>query len=114
MQVDSTLMRRMLGRVLFSMLAGIGVVGAGYALADPNSDSTQKARQDTSSALVQLNGDPLAIYSKTKPPQGKKIDFDSTTVKSYRAQLSALRNDYKAWLRANVPQAKVTGEFDIS
>ena len=25
-----------------------------------------------------------------------------------------MRNDYKAWLRANAPQAKVTGEFDIS
>jgi subtilisin family serine protease len=69
---------------------------------------------DTSAALVQLNGDPLATYAKTKPAQGKKIDFNSNTVKSYRAQLSALRNDYKAWLRANVPQAKITGDFDIS
>jgi subtilisin family serine protease len=72
------------------------------------------AAQDTSAALVQLNGDPLATFSKTKPAQGKKIDFDSNTVKSYRAQLSALRNDYKAWLRKNVPQAKITGDFDIS
>ena len=70
--------------------------------------------QDTAAALVQLNGDPLATYAKTKPAQGKKIDFNSNTVKSYRAQLSALRNDYKAWLRANVPQAKITGDFDIS
>ena len=70
--------------------------------------------QDLSSALVQLNGEPLATSAKTKPPKGKKIDFTSNTVKSYRAQLSALRNDYKAWLRANVPQASVSGEFDIS
>ena len=78
----------------------------------PTTDS--RPTQDTSSALVQLNGDPLSTSAKTKPPKGKKIDFDSTTVKSVRAQLSALRNDYKAWLRANVPGAKVTGEFDIS
>ncbi|MGE5347235.1 MAG: S8 family serine peptidase [Acidithiobacillales bacterium] len=71
-------------------------------------------RVDTSSALVQLKGDPLATYVKTKPAQGKKIDFNNNTVKSYRAQLSALRNDFKAWLRANAPNAKVTGNFDIA
>jgi hypothetical protein len=62
---------------------------------------------------VQLNGDPLSTYVKTKPAPGKKIDFSSDTVKSYRAQLSALRNDLKQWLRANAPDAKVTGEYDI-
>jgi subtilisin family serine protease len=72
------------------------------------------AEQDTSSALVQLNGDPLATFIKTKPEQGKKINFDAAKVKAYRAQLSALRNNYKQWLHANVPQAQVTGNFDIS
>jgi hypothetical protein len=43
---------------------------------------------DTGSAIVKLNGDPLSTYVKTKPPHGKKIDFSSTTVTSYRAQLS--------------------------
>src|SRR5690242_4326443 len=86
------------------------------AATDPNSDATVNAGagQDTSSAIVQLQLDPLSIAAKTPPPQGKKIAFDSNTVKSYRAQLSAARNDYKQWLRSNVPQAKVTGEFDIS
>jgi len=79
-----------------------------------DADTSTRPSQDTSSALVQLNGDPLASYVKTKPAKGKKIDFSSNTVKAYRAQLSALRNDYKAWLRANVPGAKVTGEFDIA
>jgi len=90
--------------IIKSLLVLAGVAAATSALAD----------QDMSSALVQLNGDPLATYAKTKPAQGKKIDFNSNSVKSYRAQLSALRNDYKAWLRANAPQAKVTGEFDLS
>jgi len=62
---------------------------------------------DTGSALVQLGGEPLATDTKTKPPHGKKIDFDSSTVKSARAQLSALRNDFKTWLRANAPRAQV-------
>ena len=71
-------------------------------------------RVDTEYALVQLIGDPLSTYTKTRPPQGKKVDFDSNTVKSYRAQLSAQRNEFKQWLRKNAPKAKVTGEFDLS
>ncbi len=69
---------------------------------------------DTEYAIVQLRGDPLSTSGQTKPPKGKKVDFSSTTVRSYRALLSAQRNDYKQWLRANAPNAKVTGEYDIS
>lgn len=79
------------------------------------SDST-KTRQtiDNSSVIVQLKGDPLSTYVKTKPGPGKKIDFNSSTTKSYRAQLSALRNDLKQWLQTNAPKAQITGQFDIS
>jgi minor extracellular serine protease Vpr len=69
---------------------------------------------DTGSALVLLNGEPLATSEKTKPEKGKKVDFSSSSVKSQRAQLSALRNDFKRWLRANAPDAQVTGEFDVA
>lgn len=69
---------------------------------------------DLGSALVQLTGDPVSTASATKSNEGKKIDLASAKVKSYRAQLSALRNEFKEWLRANAPAAKVTGEFDIS
>jgi hypothetical protein len=34
---------------------------------------------DTSSALVQLDGDPLSTSVKTKPAHGKKIDFSNST-----------------------------------
>jgi minor extracellular serine protease Vpr len=85
------------------------------AQAAPASDaSVVRATQDTGTALVVLLGDPLATATKTRPPKGKKVDFSSSDVKAYRAQLAALRNDYKKWLRANVPQARVTGEFDIA
>ena len=69
---------------------------------------------DQGSALVMLKGAPIATSEKTRPAKGKKIDFNATATKSYRSQLSALRNDFKQWLRANAPSAKVTGEFDIS
>jgi minor extracellular serine protease Vpr len=69
---------------------------------------------DNTSVIVQLNGDPLSTYVQTKPAQGRKIDFNNANVRSYRAQLSALRNDFKQWLQTNAPKAKVTGQFDIS
>lgn len=72
------------------------------------------AALDTGYAIVQLRGDPLSTSVRTKPPPGKKVDFSSATVKSYRAQLSALRNDFKQWLQTNAPAANVTGEFDLS
>jgi len=100
--------------VVYVAIAALGLLGAGAAYAAPNGATRAQAGQDGGSALVQLNADPLATAAATRPPHGKKIDFNSNAVKSYRAQLSALRNDYKAWLRANVPQAKVTAEFDIS
>jgi subtilisin family serine protease len=68
---------------------------------------------DTSSAIVQLKGDPLSTDPATAPAPGKKIDFNSDNVKSYRAQLSAERNDFKQWLKQYAPAANVTGQFDI-
>jgi minor extracellular serine protease Vpr len=80
------------------------------------SDGTKApvATVDTSYALVQLNGEPLSTYVKTRPGPGKKIDFNNATVKSYRAQLSALRNSFKQWLQQAAPKAKITGSWDIS
>src|SRR5258708_35578353 len=69
---------------------------------------------DVSSAIVVLTAEPLSTYARTKPPQGKKIDFSSTSVKSYRAQLNTQRNNFKSWLHDNAPKANVTGTFDIS
>jgi minor extracellular serine protease Vpr len=71
-------------------------------------------RVDTDYALVQLQGDPLSAYTKTKPSQGKKIDFNSNDVKSYRALLAATRNDFRSWLRIHAFRAVVTGQYDIA
>ena len=93
----------------------VWLISAVSAAPNNNSDATVvRPSQDSATAIVQLKGDPLSTDARTKPPQGKKIDFNSAAVKSQRALLSALRNDFKAWLRANAPKAKVTGEFDLS
>lgn len=104
------------GALFIVATAMFSIALTGHLTAQSNSDAKNSNRQtiDTTSVIVQLNGDPLSTYSKTKPPPGKKIDFNSNTVKSYRAQLSALRNDFKQWLQNNAPKAKITGQYDIS
>lgn len=106
--------RRHLATLVTALLLVIALSVPAAGAIDPNTDGAGGPTVDRGSALVQLDGAPLSTYQSTKPPQGKKIDFDSSTVKSYRAQLSALRNDFKRWLRANAPKAKMTGEYDIS
>jgi minor extracellular serine protease Vpr len=105
--------------LVFSSIAlSVIALGVGRSVTirpNPNADAfNQGPDVDRSSAIVQLKGDPLSTYSATKPAHGKKIDFNSNTVRSYRAQLSAGRNEFKRWLRANAPAAKITSEYDVS
>ena len=88
--------------------------GGGGAPSGSTDNFNQGPSVDTSSAIVVLKGDPLSTASSTKPPHGKKIDFNSNTVKSYRAQLSAERNNFKQWLHTYAPKAKITSQYDIS
>ncbi len=111
---------------LFNLLSVIAVfamafsvVGTAWAATPGNaggvSDSPNTGPTvDQTSAIVQLKGDPLSTDSQTRPPQGKKIDFNSNTVKSYRAQLAAERNSFKQWLQANAPKAQIVGQYDIA
>jgi minor extracellular serine protease Vpr len=96
----------------FALNAGNG--GGGSAPSGSTDNFNQGPSVDTSSAIVVLKGDPLSTYSATKPAQGKKIDFNSNTVKSYRAQLSAERNNFKQWLHTYAPKANITSQYDIS
>jgi subtilisin family serine protease len=96
-------------------LAVAAPAGAASRASRASSDTTSaRPTVDKSYALVQLKGAPLSTYAKTKPAKGKKIDFSSATVKSYRALLTANRNDFKKWLQVNAPKARVTGQWDIS
>src|SRR6267143_45811 len=104
---------------LFILAAAMAVLGAGGGSAttgpNANTDSfTTGPTVDTSGVIVQLKGDPLSTSVQTKPAPGKKIDFTRNTVKSYRAELAKLRNDFKQWLQANAPKAKITSQYDIS
>ena len=107
--------------VFFSIALSTTLLGAGNgsssgtAKRNPNADLVNRGPTvDEARVIVELRGDPLSTHSATKPPKGRKIDFKSNTVKSYRAQLSALRNDFKRWLQRNAPNAKITGKFDVS
>jgi minor extracellular serine protease Vpr len=107
--------RGKLGAAVLSVIAAMLVLGvAAGSAGGPATDGSTRTTVDTGSALVQLEGEPLATYERTKPPKGKKIDFSSNTVRSYRAQLNQVRNEFKQWLRQNAGDARVTGEFDIT
>ena len=104
-------------RLSIATIAAAGILGGAAVpvfAANVSDTSVQRPSEDRGYAIVVLNGDPLSTAVSSKPAKGKKIDFNNSTVKSYRAKLSALRNDYKQWLQANVPGARVTGEYDIA
>src|SRR5437868_1362883 len=102
-----------LGAAMFSVAASSGG-GSASGKPSASTDNFQKGPTvDTSSVIVQLKGDPVSKFSSKSAP-GKKIDFNNNTVKSYRAQLSAQRNDFKQWLQTYAPKAKVTSQYDIS
>jgi minor extracellular serine protease Vpr len=113
-------MKKILAVFLLSSSIALSVIALGVggsATPRPNASAdafNQSQNVDRSSAIVQLKGDPLSINPATKPAHGKKIDFNSNAVRSYRAQLNAGRNEFKRWLRANAPRARVTSEYDIS
>jgi minor extracellular serine protease Vpr len=112
-------MKKILATLLIFSAIGLGVVAFGVRGSSPqpnaNADAfTRGPDMDHSSAVVQLKGDPLTTSPRTKPAHGRKINFKSNAVRSYRAQLNAGRNEFKRWLRANAPRARVTSEYDVS
>src|SRR6266487_1738456 len=113
-------MKKIIAAFLIFSSVGLSVIALGVggsATNRPNAKAdafNQGPDVDRSSAIVQLKGDPISVHSATKPAHGKKIDFKNNAVRSYRAQLSARRNEFKRWLRANAPRARVTSEYDIS
>src|SRR5438132_2928597 len=103
-----------LGAAMFS-IAATGGGGPKSSAPNATTDNFQKGPAvDRSSVICVLKGDPLSKNSATKAAPGKKIDFNINTVKPYRAQLSAQRNDFKQWLHTYAPKAKVTSQYDIS
>jgi subtilisin family serine protease len=97
---------------LATSFAAAAVVPSVTTSAAPRDRSA--ATVDSGSALVELTGDPLSVSPRTKPGHGARIDFSSSAVRSQRAALAHTRNDFRAWLRANAPAARVTNETDIA
>ena len=111
-------MKKILATLLIFSAIGLGVIAFGVrgpSRPNPNADAPNRGPNvDRSSAIVQLKGDPISTNPSTKPPHGRKIDFNSQAVRSYRAQLNQKRNEFKHWLRSNAPGARVTHEYDVS
>ena len=111
-------MKKILATLLILSAVGLSVIAFGRGDSSrPNASADNfysGPDVDNSSAIVQLKGDPISTNPSTKPAHGRKIDFNGQPVRSYRAQLNQKRNEFKQWLRANAPRAKVTGEYDIS
>src|SRR5215510_13353145 len=111
-------MKKILATVLIFSAIGLGVIAFGVggpSQRNANTDARNRGPTvDSSSVIVQLKGAPISTNATTKPAHGRKINFKSYAVRSYRAQLNNMRNDFKRWLRANAPRAKVTSEYDIS
>ena len=90
-----------------------------HASAPPaSSDSTAAGSDlDTRSAIVELKQQPvgtydghIAGYDKTRPRRGK-LNPNSAAVKKYLGYLKNEHSDFAAWLRTNVPSAKLTSEY---
>src|SRR5207248_9013052 len=111
-------MKKILATLLIFSSIGLGVIAFGVGGSPrPNASADSFYRGpdvDRASAIVQLKDDPLSTYPATRPAHGRKIDFNSNAVRSYRAQLKAGRNEFKQWLRSNAPSATVTSEYDIA
>src|SRR5882724_10009214 len=112
-------MKKILATILIFSAIGLGVVAFGVRGGSPRPNANADAFNtgpdvDQSSAVVQLKGDPISTNPSTKPPHGRKIDFNGQAVRSYRAQLNQKRNEFKRWLRTNAPSARVTGEYDVA
>jgi minor extracellular serine protease Vpr len=111
-------MKKILATTLIFSAIGLGVIAFGVGgspRSNPNADAVVRGPDvDNTSAIVQLKGDPISTNPSTKPPHGRKIDFNGQAVRSYRAQLNQKRNEFKRWLRTNAPSARVTGEYDVA
>src|SRR6059058_1553889 len=99
-------MKKILATILIFSPIGLSVVAFGVGRSRPNAQPNANADAfnrgpdvDNSSAIVQLKGDPVSTNPSTKPPHGRKIDFNGQAVRSYRAQLNQRRNELKRWLR---------------
>jgi minor extracellular serine protease Vpr len=109
-------MVRRLAPFLVALLVALGPAGAVVG-AQPQGRTSSSADLDTSSAIVVLRADPLATYDgkilgyeKTRPDKGR-LNPNSAAAKKYLGYLKQEHDAFAAWLRKNVPSAKITSEY---
>jgi subtilisin family serine protease len=95
--------------MLASAVLALLVTSAGGITAAPEASTV-----DRTSAIVQLAGDPLATSPRTRPTNGRKIDFSRQAVKSEQARLAQTRNQFQQWLSRNAPKARVIASYDVA
>ena len=69
--LDIRISRTMLRHAVLAILAAIGVASVTPAAARNDDAASALQREDRSTALVQLNGDPLSTYTRTRPAPGR-------------------------------------------
>jgi len=111
-------MNRRLAAVLATGLLLL-VVPIAEAVAPPASSdrSASGGVLDTRSAIVVLRQQPLATYdghiagyTRTRPTAGK-LNPNGAAAKRYVGYLKTEHSAFAAWLRANVPSARITSNF---
>jgi minor extracellular serine protease Vpr len=111
-------MNRRLAAVLATGLLLLAVPIAEAGAPPASSDrSASGGVLDTRSALVVLRQQPLttydghlAGYARTRPSSGK-LNPNSAAAKKYLGYLKTEHSAFAAWLRANVPTARITSNF---
>jgi minor extracellular serine protease Vpr len=111
-------MHRRLAAILATALLLVSAPVAAAGSPSANSDGKASgAVLDTRSAIVVLKEQPLATYDghvagydKTRPDRGH-LNPNSAAAKKYLGYLKTQHSAFAAWLRTNVPSAKITSEF---
>nr|NLI49805.1 S8 family serine peptidase [Propionibacterium sp.] len=106
--------RRLATLAVAGALALAGAASVPAQAANPNTGGATKATGvDKTSVIVQLSGDPLATSTQVGRAKGR-VDLANGKTKNVQAQLAQQRNAFRTWLKANAPQAKITGEYDLA
>ena len=74
----------------------------------------KKPLRDTSVAIVQLTGTPLATASNIDRGKSNRVNFNGARTKAYRTQLRLTRDAFRDWMKVNAPKARISKGFDIS
>lgn len=90
--------------------------GSSAGVAAGRSDVAAAGSQqvDRSSVVVQLSGEPLATSRAVARGRDGRVDLGDQRTRTARASLVRQRDELRAWLRDQVPEAEITGVYDYA